>query len=219
MSNLSHAVQAAETFAANDNVAQGTVPKADVVIADPPWSYYGQQDKMGAAAKFYRTMSDEELLAFSLRERFMTDRSILFMWVTGPRLDFAIRCLDAWGLSYRGLSFVWVKTRADGVPIGAQGVRPSIVKPTAELVLAASPVKKGRPLKLHDESVRQIIMAQKMEHSRKPDDVHEAIERMYPTASKLELFARRARHGWACWGNQAPQAANDDGTPPTDAVA
>src|SRR5262249_27232445 len=24
---------------------------------------------------------------------------------------------------------------------------------------------------------------------------------------KIELFARNAREGWACWGNQAPQAA------------
>lgn len=184
----------------------------EVVLADPPWGYYGQQDKWGAAAKYYPTMADEELLAFNIRERFMTDRSILFMWATGPRLDFALRCIDAWHLSYRGLAFVWVKTRADGAPVGAQGVRPSIVKPTAELVLAASPVMKGRPLKLHDESIRQIVMARKSEHSRKPDDVHDSIERMYPGARKIELFARRARPGWTAWGNEAPVAANDNET-------
>ncbi len=182
----------------------------DVVLADPPWSYYGQQDKEGAAASHYPTMTDEHLLAFNVRERFMNDRSVLFMWATGPRLDFALRCIDAWGLSYRGLAFVWVKTRADGAPVGAQGVRPSIVKPTAELVLAASQVTKGRPLKLQDESIRQVVMARKMEHSRKPDDVHSSIERMYPTASKVELFARRARPGWAAWGNEAPVAVNDN---------
>jgi N6-adenosine-specific RNA methylase IME4 len=247
MSNVNRAPRSTEWFAANDaspvvdpdrhaeivarvqaimaapkakkEAANGAAGKHDVVLADPPWRYHGQQDKWGAAAKFYPTMSDEELLAFNIRERFMTDRSVLFMWATGPRLDFAIRCLDAWGLTYRGLSFVWVKTRADGAPIGAQGVRPSIVKPTCELVLAASAVKKGRPLKLHDESIRQIIMAPKTEFSRKPDDVHEAIERMYPTASKIELFARRAYPGWACWGNEAPQAANENGAASTGGVA
>jgi N6-adenosine-specific RNA methylase IME4 len=175
----------------------------DIVLADPPWSYFGAQDKMGAAAKFYDTMADEDLLNFDMKQ-FMNKDSILFVWATGPRLDFAIDCLRSWGLHYRGMSFVWVKTRADGQPIGAQGVRPSIVKPTAEIVLAASTVKTGRPLKLHDEAIRQIIMAPRTEHSRKPDDVHERIERMYPQASKIELFARRARPGWDCWGNQAP---------------
>ena len=28
-------------------------PPYDVVLADPPWSYYGAPDKWGAAAKFY----------------------------------------------------------------------------------------------------------------------------------------------------------------------
>jgi hypothetical protein len=67
-----------------------------------------------------------------------------------------------------------------------------------------------RPLKLHDESIRNTILAPKMEHSRKPDDVHERIERMYPQASKIELFARRARKGWDCWGNETPGLADND---------
>lgn len=177
------------------------IPTADVVLADPPWSYHGQQGKWGAAAKFYPTMSDAEILALPVRS-IMSNRSVLFMWATGPRLDFAMDCLDAWGLHYRGMAFVWVKTKADGSPIGAQGVRPSIVKPTTEFVLAASTVAKGRPLKLHDESVRNVVMHPRMEHSRKPDEVHASIERLYPDSTKVELFARRPRNGWTVWGNE-----------------
>jgi N6-adenosine-specific RNA methylase IME4 len=29
---------------------------------------------------------------------------------------------------------------------------------------------------------------------------------LYPAASKVELFARRARIGWHCWGDQINQA-------------
>ncbi|UTC28341.1 modification methylase [Brevundimonas phage vB_BpoS-Gurke] len=176
----------------------------DVVLADPPWAYYGQQDKMGAAANHYPTMTDEELLAFPMRQ-LLTDRGVLFVWVTSPRMDFAIDCLRAWGLHYRGIAFVWVKTRTDGSPIGAQGVRPSIIKPLTELVLVASPVAKGRPMKLASEKVVQTVFAPRAEHSRKPDDIHARIEDLYPEASKIELFARRARPGWALWGNQAPE--------------
>lgn len=173
----------------------------DVVLLDPPWSYYGQQDKMGAAAKFYPTMSDEDLMAMPMGE-LLHKKSVVFMWATSPRLDFAIDLLRHWGLTYRGVAFTWVKTRKDGNPIGAQGVRPSFVKPTAEFVLVASMTSKGRPQQIADESVKHIVLAPKQEHSRKPDDVHERINALYPDASKLEMFARREMPGWKVWGNE-----------------
>jgi N6-adenosine-specific RNA methylase IME4 len=49
-----------------------------------------------------------------------------------------------------------------------------------------------------------VIQAPRREHSRKPDKAYELIERMYPQLPRIELFARNAREGWACWGNQAP---------------
>ena len=173
----------------------------DVVLADPPWSYYGQQNKMGAAANHYQTMTDEDLQKMNIPS-LLNDKAVLFMWATAPRLNFALDLIQHYGLHYRGVAFVWVKTKKDGTPIGAQGVRPSIVKPTTEFVLAASTVPTGRPLKLHDETIRQVLMSPKQEHSRKPDDVHEAINKMYPQASKLELFARRPYPNWDTWGNE-----------------
>lgn len=181
----------------------------DVVLADPPWSYTGSQDKWGAAAKFYPLMDDKDLLAFPLAD-VLAPKGVAFIWVTSPRLDFAIDCIRAWGLTYRGIAFNWVKTKASDptVPVGAQGVRPSIIKPTSELVLAASRVKQGRPMKVADESIRQIILAPRTEHSRKPEDAHERIERLYPDASKIELFARRPRDGWVVWGNEIPEGTD-----------
>ena len=175
--------------------------KYDVVLADPPWSYSGEQDKWGAAAKFYSTMTNKDIFAINMLER-MENKSVLFLWATCPKLHTAIEAIDQWGLTYRGVAFVWVKTKADGTPIKAQGVRPTVVKPLTELVLVASNQKTGRPLKLHDESICQTVFAPKQEHSRKPDDVQDRIERMYPNASKLEMFARRTRPGWDAWGDE-----------------
>ena len=181
---------------------QQTTHNYDVVLADPPWQYHGATDKWGAAEKFYRTMRDEDLLAF----RGVTDRlsahGVAFVWATCPRLDFAVQCIAAWGLHYRGVAFVWVKARKDGAPIGAQGVRPSIVKPTVELVLACSRVKQGRPMPLASERVAQVVMAPRREHSRKPEQVYERIEALYPHATKIELFARHRRMGWDAWGDE-----------------
>ena len=49
----------------------------------------------------------------------------------------------------------------------------------------------------------------KQEHSRKPDEVQERIEAMYPNATKLEMFARRRREGWDAWGDEAPLTWED----------
>lgn len=184
-----------------DALPEGTF---DVIVADPPWSYYGQQGKWGAAAKFYPTVADAAVVSLPI-EQLLRETGILFLWATSPRLDAAMECLKAWKLSFRGVAFVWVKSRKDGQPIGAQGVRPSIVKPTAEYVLAASRVSKGRPMKLHDESIPNVVLATRREHSRKPDAIQDHIERMYPQSAKLELFARTQRPGWTSWGNQTDQ--------------
>src|SRR6266545_430568 len=41
----------------------------------------------------------------------------------------------------------------------------------------------------------------KREHSRKPDEIYELIERCSP-GPYLELFARYIRSGWVQWGNE-----------------
>ena len=47
-----------------------------------------------------------------------------------------------------------------------------------------------------------IIRTMKQEHSRKPDELYEIIERCSP-GPYLELFARGTRKKWTAWGNQA----------------
>lgn len=175
--------------------------KYDIILCDPPWEYHGQQDKWGAAAKFYPTMSDKEILDIPIYD-IMNKRSILFIWATCPRLDMAMKLGKKNGLYYRGISFVWIKTDKAGNPFGARGVRPSITKPLVELVVAFSTVEKGRPLILGDESVQQTIFAPTREHSRKPDEVKQELYSMYTSYSKLEMFARETTPGWDAWGNE-----------------
>lgn len=175
----------------------------DVILADPPWFYDGQQAKWTAAAKFYTLMSQEEICAIPVAD-LMNPKSVLFLWATGPKMHHAIEAIEAWGLHYRGVAFVWVKTTKDGKPIRAQGIRPSIVKPLTEFVLCASKIKSGRPLPLASESVVQTVFTSKREHSEKPEEIQDRIEALYPTASKLEMFARRKRKDWDIWGLEAP---------------
>ena len=171
----------------------------DVILTDPPWKYYGSKDKWGAAEKFYSCLDYAGIAGIVPP---LSRSGILFMWTTSAFLDRSLRLFDDWGLHYRGVAFVWVKTSKSGVPFGATGVRPSITKPVTEFVLAASPIAKGRPLKLHDEAIAQTVFAPRGAHSEKPLAVHESLERMYPDATKLEMFARKPRAGWDVWGNE-----------------
>jgi N6-adenosine-specific RNA methylase IME4 len=49
---------------------------------------------------------------------------------------------------------------------------------------------------------RNLILAEALEHSRKPDALYPKIERLWPGGPYLELFARRRRVGWDAYGNE-----------------
>jgi len=172
----------------------------DIVYADPPWSYYGSKIKDAAAAKHYPLMSQESLVKLPVRD-IMAKRSALFMWATGPRLHLAIELLRGWGLHFRGVLYVWVKTNRQGKIIRGQGVPPTFTKPTTEFVLAATTMPKGRPFPLLDLAQGQVVLHPRAEHSRKPAVFRTMIgELCGEDRPRIELFARDSAPGWASWG-------------------
>jgi N6-adenosine-specific RNA methylase IME4 len=171
------------------------------VLLDPPWDHYGAPDKWAAAGKHYKLMPDAKLLDLPIMS-ILAHPAVVFLWCTSSTLARAIGCFGHWGLHYRGVAFVWVKTRMDGIPIGAQGVRPSITKPLTEFVIVASTQARGRPLRLANEGISQTVFAQRSRHSEKPEAVQDAIDAMYPNERRAELFARRPRENWVCWGDE-----------------
>jgi N6-adenosine-specific RNA methylase IME4 len=64
---------------------------------------------------------------------------------------------------------------------------------------------RGKPKRLNAD-VRQGIIAPRREHSRKPDGIHQRIERLV-AGPYLELFARQSRPGWTVWGNETNKFA------------
>ncbi len=171
----------------------------DIVYADPPWFYYGSQIKDAAAAKHYPLMGQDELAALPVRS-IMTRRAALFLWSTGPRLNFALELIERWGLHYRGVAYVWVKTNRRGEPIRGQGVPPTFTKPTTEFVLAATTMPTGRPFSILDLAQGQVVMEPRAEHSRKPAVFRRHIEALCGPRSRIELFAREFARGWDTWG-------------------
>lgn len=173
----------------------------DVILADPPWNYYGDPNKDQAAGKHYNLLTTEEISEFPV-ETISKKHSILLLWTTSTKMEESIKVLKSWGFQYRGIAFVWVKTTKEGKIISGQGVRPTLVKPTTEFVIFGSKNRRGRPMRILSESVGQVITASRGKHSEKPEEVQDRIEELLGDVTKIELFARRERKDWDVWGNE-----------------
>ena len=155
-----------------------------VILADPPWQYRsGTEFPTRDVANHYPTMALEEICALPV-SGLATGDAVLFLWVPSPKLAEATQIIAAWGFEYQ-TSVVWVK---DKIGMG------HYVRSQHELLLIASRGKMPHPLPKDRPS--SVIEAPRREHSRKPDEAYELIERMYPSLPKIELFARQQREGW-----------------------
>jgi N6-adenosine-specific RNA methylase IME4 len=114
----------------------------------------------------------------------------------------ALQVIATWGFEYKTHA-VWVK---DWIGVGFW------LRNQHEILLVAA--RGDMPIPPPARRSSSVIVAPRREHSRKPDEAYELIERMYPEVPKIELFARNARTGWAAWGNEIGTAtAPDDGIP------
>ncbi len=147
-------------------------------------------------------MSQEALARLPVRD-LMAKRAALFLWATGPRMHMAIELIHRWGLYFRGVLYVWVKTNRRGEIIAGQGVPPTFTKPTTEFVLAATTTPTGRPFPLLDLAQAQVVLHPRSEHSRKPAIFRTMIEQLCGKRKRIELFARESAPGWTSWGTQA----------------
>ena len=50
--------------------------------------------------------------------------------------------------------------------------------------------------------INQIVAEPIREHSRKPDIIADNIDLMYPSKTKIEIFARTQRDWWGCFWNE-----------------
>jgi N6-adenosine-specific RNA methylase IME4 len=53
-----------------------------------------------------------------------------------------------------------------------------------------------------------VISEKSTVHSRKPEAAYEMLENMFPSAKKIELFARQRRDGWDAFGNEMDMMKN-----------
>lgn len=177
------------------------------VLADPPWSFKSWSGKTGtphrSANDHYLTTETTALCDIPVADVAAKDCA-LFMWVVDSHIDQAIDLGRSWGFGLKTKAFTWVKTTKSGIPKIGMGYW---TRKQTEICLLFT---RGKVKRL-DMGVRELIMSPRREHSRKPDEQYERIERLV-AGPYLELFARQARPGWAAWGNEVGKfdAANDN---------
>lgn len=169
------------------------------VLADPPWRFQNRTGKMAPEHKRlnrYDTLSLEEIKEIPV-SLVCGNNAHLYLWVPNALLNEGLAVMDAWGFKYK-TNIIWHKVRKDGGPDG-RGVG-FYFRNTTEIVLFGT---RGRMRTLTPgRSQVNIIRTRKFEHSRKPDELYEIIEKCSP-GKYLEIFARGARKGWDVFGNQA----------------
>jgi N6-adenosine-specific RNA methylase IME4 len=176
---------------------------AGAILTDVPWRFKCFTAAVGSRdpRRHFRTMSLAEIRALPLRDLAAPDCH-LFFWSTGPFLKRAFDVIEAWGFRYSGIAFTWVKLKKTCLLLTGEsdfhcGLGYTTRKNTEICLLA----RRGSPRRL-SRNVRELIIAPRREHSRKPDEVRERIEQ-YCAGPYVELFARKSIKGWSAWGDEA----------------
>ena len=165
------------------------------ILADPPSPFLtrSQKGKGRSADRHYQTMSWLDIGTLPVEE-LAAPSCALFLWATWPTLPQALRLIEVWGFEYKTCAFDWIKINKDGRPRFGLGYW---TRSNTEPCLLAT---RGHPKRLNAD-VSQVIVTQRREHSRKPDQVRSKIERLV-AGPYLELFARSRRDGWDEWGDE-----------------
>ena len=124
--------------------------------------------------------------------------AVLFLWTTDAHLDVAVELGKLAGFKYATVGFIWNKKEKSGKQVCFMG---RWTMKGSEICLLFSKGKAHSKL-LKSRKVRQLVEAQRREHSRKPDEVMHRIEQMFPDVKRIELFARQSRPGWDSFGNE-----------------
>jgi N6-adenosine-specific RNA methylase IME4 len=170
------------------------------LYADPPWRFkaWSHRGEGRSAVQHYDCMSLQDICDLPVRE-LAADDAVLFLWVVQPMLPAALRVIEAWGFTYKTVAFCWVKMRADGLaPRFGLGYH---TRSGMEQCWLAT---RGKGYKRQVRDVEQVLHASVQEHSRKPAEIAERIERLVGDVPKVELFARPPpRKRWVTWGLEA----------------
>jgi len=186
--------------------------KYQVIVADCPWSFsdkLSMSDVKRGAESNYNTLSLKQLCELPVN-KIADDSALLALWCPSSLLPDGIKVMESWGFSLKQ-THIWVKIKkVKELSINnllAFGMG-RLFRQTHEIVLVGT---KGKIYDiLENRSQRSVHFAPVEKHSKKPEALQDMLDLMFPSAKKIELFARRERSGWTCLGNECPSSFGED---------
>lgn len=157
------------------------------LLLDPPWDVF-QRGNYGAH-KHYNLMSLKEIKALPIAE-LAEENAHCWLWVTNNTLRVGFDIMEEWGFPVKSV-FTWIKLR--------MGLGNTLRSCTEHVLLG---IRGKCPVKVKNQ-INFGIFTPKCEHSHKPEEFHEIIQRVSP-GPYLEMFARRRPSSpeWDVWGNE-----------------
>lgn len=182
-----------------------------LILADPPTAFSGGTK---GRPQHYPRMTDHEIASLPVSDLAHPDGCFLFLWVTSPKIYRPFgsttrltpqEIAKKWGFRYSGRGFVWVKTersQGTGKPLFVyhDGLHTGTGFTTRKNAEDCLIFRRGSPKRMAAD-VHEIIFAPVRQHSRKPAEQYDRIER-FAAGPYLELFARNSRPNWSSWGNE-----------------
>lgn len=169
------------------------------ICADPPWRFKNRTGRVAPEykrLKRYETMSVEEICELPVIQHAEPD-SHLYLWIPNALISEGLQVMQAWGFTYK-TNLVWVKIDSDSY-VDLSGVGSYYRNATELLLMGVRGSLKTLP---PARSLSNVICAKRQEHSRKPQEAYNHIEKASP-GPYLELFARGKRKNWRVWGDEA----------------
>lgn len=157
------------------------------IVIDPPWDIC-QKGSLGAG-KHYNLMTLKQIGSMPISS-LSTDNAHCWLWVTNNTLRVGFDIMEEWGFPVKSV-FTWVKMRL--------GLGQYLRNCTEHVLLG---VRGKCPVKVKNQ-INFGIFTPKYEHSHKPEEFTQVVERVSP-GPYLELFARRrpSNPEWDVWGDE-----------------
>jgi N6-adenosine-specific RNA methylase IME4 len=173
----------------------------DVVVIDPPWQVQkiDRDERPSQDAFDYPTMSLDEISAYWTQhvEPRTSPDCHLFCWTTQKFLPATLSLMEGWRFRYV-LTMVWHK---------AGGFQPlDLPQYNCEFVVYA---RRGAPVFIDTKDFFCCFGGGRREHSRKPDEFYDLVRRV-TGGSRVDVFSREAREGFAQAGNEIDKYQNDE---------
>lgn len=177
----------------------------DVICIDVPWRWknYSKMHNCRSPEAKYDTMALDEVARLPVRD-LLAPGGFALCWFTWPLAAPALWIIqNEWGLDIR-TGGAWGKRTKNGhLRMGTGFIMRGACEPFVIACNGKLGGLRGRSQRNFIESFEDAeVHGLAREHSRKPDVVYQAIEKMTPGWRRGDIFSRERRDGWTPWGHQ-----------------